>query len=390
MMKALIITRHYLDENLGGPNCSKAFVKAVSSLYQDCTLIFPEHNDHVTDLGFLDSKSLTVVPCFDRRSKLKKLLDVYMGRLHRFGKFVSTYLRNNKFDVIFIDHSFTASSGVLRAVADSGSKIVTLHHNVEYRYLRDSKQSIIFRFPYNYFALKAERQAIRLSNLNITLTQQDCDYFKKRFLDKADSFAVLGMFEYAANSKEINASKPSGNYAFVISGALSARQTETAIIDFVNQYLPVLWQECPDGKIIFTGRNPSEKLASLLKSRKNITLISNPVDILAVIGKAHYYICPLFTGSGLKLRIMDGFRNGLPALAHTVSCCGYEALVEKGYMFGYSDKESFRKALRKILTLKVQREEVRSCFYKYFSYEAGKERLRKILIEKSLYPKEEE
>ena len=41
MIKTLFITRHYLDEMLGGPNCSKAFVRAVASIYPDTTLIYP-------------------------------------------------------------------------------------------------------------------------------------------------------------------------------------------------------------------------------------------------------------------------------------------------------------------------------------------------------------
>ena len=38
-MKTLFITRHYLDEMLGGPNCSKAFVRAVASVCPDTNIM---------------------------------------------------------------------------------------------------------------------------------------------------------------------------------------------------------------------------------------------------------------------------------------------------------------------------------------------------------------
>lgn len=379
-MKALIITKHYLDQKLGGPNCSKAFVKAVSAIYKDCTLVYPEHNDHKTELGFITNNNIKLVPCYDRRSNFRKLSDMYLGRVHRFGGLVEDFLSQHVFDIVFIDHSFTASSGVLDSVVKTGSMIVTLHHNVEKDYIKDNQQSILFRYPYNYYALRAEHESILKSDLNLTLTNSDNDYFTSMYKEKASTFDVIGMFEYENRDNMV---MPEANMVrddiFVISGALNAMQTESAVIAFIDNYLPILDKVCPKNKVVITGRNPSSNIVAACEKHGNVRVVPNPDDILRVINEGKYYICPLHTGSGLKLRIMDGLRLGLPVLAHDVSCRGYEAIVKDGCMFGYSDVNSFEKSLRELMSASFSREHVAESFNSHFSYKSGECKLATIL-----------
>lgn len=383
-MKVLIITKHYLDQSLGGPNCSKAFVKALTSIYNDCVLIYPEHNDHTTSMPFINADNVKIVPCYDKRSKLKKGIDTYFGRIHRFGEFVRDFLRKNTFDIIFIDHSFTASSGVIKTIMKTNCKIVTLHHNVESNYIKDNKQSILFRYPYNYFSLRAEHNAIINSNLNLTLTEADKACFSKKYIKQKNTFEVMGIFEYADRDTNVTCTPDTQN--FVISGSLSARQTETALIAFITDYIPVLNNLCPHCKVIITGRNPSKTLINACNRFDNIILVPNPDNLLKEIAKGSYYICPLFTGSGIKLRIMDALYLGLPVIAHDISVKGYENIVNNNFMFGYNNIESFRHAVKQVLPIK-EYTEIRECFLSTFSFMAGRNRLLSILKRHNLIDK---
>lgn len=381
-MKTLIITRSYLDEALGGPNCSKAFINALTSIYRDCALIYPEHNDKTTDLSFLANKEVRLVPCYDKRIKVRKCFDMYRGVLHRFSCFVIQFLRENKFDVIVIDHSIVASSGVIEAVRKSGSKIITLHHNVEKDYIKDNQQSVLFRYPYNYYSLKAEDKAIRYSDVNLTLTKSDYDYFVSKYPDNASTFEVMGIFEIM-NRKNGAVSTETGR-VFVISGSLKARQTEIAVMSFLRDYLVILNEVCPQNKVIITGRAPSQTLLDECKKHENITVIPNPEDIEDIVKLGNIYICPIYTGSGLKLRVMDALRLGLPVIAHEVSARGYETIEDKGFMVKYSDKEAFKVALKGILSMNIRHEDVVESFYSYFSLDSGRLRLNDILCRHDL------
>lgn len=377
-MKALFITRHYLDEMLGGPNCSKAFLRALADIYPDLTVIYPEHNDRKTDLSFMRGNStVTLVPVDDNRSKLHKCWDMYWGRIHRFMPFVEIYLKGRKFDVIFIDHSFTAAAGLLQAAVANGAHIVTFHHNVESQYLKDNKASILYRLPHDHFALKAEKAALNCSYLNLTLTDEDQKTFSALYPSISQSLRTIGVFEYEdAKSQELSAAE---DLSFVISGSMSAMQTETAMLTFLDEYMPAFNEECPDAKLIITGRNPSKHIYDSAARYNNVSIIPNPQNLVAQVAKANYYICPIYTGGGLKLRCLDALRAGLPVLAHKVSARGYEGIAKDGFLFEYSDKQSFKAGLHSLTKLHNCHKDVLESFISNFSFEAGKKRLAEIL-----------
>lgn len=379
-MKTLFITRHYLDQMLGGPNCSKAFIRAIAAIYPNTTLIFPEHNDHKTDLYFLkEYEHLKTIPVYDKRTKLQKCLDMYRGILHRFGNFVDEYLKEHQFDIIFIDHSFTASSGVLKAALHNGAKIVTFHHNVEEQYIKDNKPNIFYRIPNKFFALKAERQSILHSTINFTLTEDDKKTFSERFPKQSSTLHTIGVFEYEDCNNYYLCSteeKP----IFVISGSLCAAQTETATIQFLKEYLPILNRAYSKAQVIITGRNPTEKLITATKHFKNITISPNPINLTEEVAKGNYYICPLYTGGGLKLRCMDALKVGLPILAHKNAARGYEAIQKDGFLFTYENKKEFATNLQQIMDLHNCHQKVINSFYSHFSFETGEKRMKSILM----------
>lgn len=379
-MKILYITNHYLDQMLGGPNASKCFLHSVSCLYPDTTVIYPEHNTHVTTFDFMsECCSVKFLPVRDVRSKFRKLYDMYLGILHRFDRFVKEHLISNNYDVIFIDHSITASSGVLESIIATGSKIVTIHHNVESKYLADNKPSILYRFPYIHFALKAERKSILASHLNLTITEADRQYFMSVYPQKADTFNVIGVSEYKNGLPPVAINNNVEGYKFVISGSMNALQTESSILVFLKEYMPLLNEVCPRAEIVITGRNPSQRIYDTAASYKNIKIIPNPNDITDVIIKGNYYLCPIHTGSGLKLRSMDAMRIGLPVLAHKVSTHGYESIQRDGFFFSYSSKEDFKPALKQLLKLHDCRKKVMESYYLHFSFEAGRERMKTVM-----------
>lgn len=379
-MNVLFITRHYLDQMLGGPNCSKAFAKALATIYPGMTLMYPEHDDKKTAFGFLDGcPEVNFMPVYDSRSKIGKCADMYRGRLHRFADAVPSLLQNRRFDIIFIDHSVTASSGVLDAALRSGARIVTLHHNVESQYIRDNQQSLLFRLPYNHYSLKAEREAVLHSRLNLVLTEDDRRVFANMFPQNKESLHTVGVFEYedTAGCRISNAD----GCTFVISGSLCAKQTETPVVDFLDNYTDILNAVCPEARLVIAGRNPSERIQQSARRFSNVDIIPNPEDLVDVVAKGNYYICPIYTGGGLKLRCMDALRVGLPVLAHKNAIRGYEAILGDGYMFAYSGKQDFADSLQKLLALKCSHADVAGCFQSHFSFSAGRDRLQKILSE---------
>ena len=86
------------------------------------------------------------------------------------------------------------------------------------QYIKDNQPSWLFRIPNNHFALKAERNAILNSTLNLTLTDDDKATFIARYPEKESSFHTIGVFEYdEATENRISVEE---GLKFVISGSM--------------------------------------------------------------------------------------------------------------------------------------------------------------------------
>lgn len=343
MRKVLFITRHYLSDNNGGSNATKGFVHALARLYDDLWVIYSEH-DGEDSSSFVPS-NCHLLPCYDHRSKVRKGLDVYRGRLHRLTDYVRDYLRESAdYDIIVLDHSVTAAS-ILGYVMATGAKIVTIHHNVERDYLKDNMPSLPYRFPMLFFSKKAERDALLKSDLNFTLTKKDADTFQSWYPGKDLHLHDVGICEYRGVPDKSFEPGIVGT-SFVISGSLCFKQSLEPIVDFVRNYYPVMRDICPGATLIIAGRNPSEVLYRVCEPWKDIRIVPNPKEMSDIINEGSIYVSPICAGSGIKLRVMDGLREGKPVICHRVSAYGYEPLVKAGFIHEYDDAESFKAALR--------------------------------------------
>lgn len=371
--RLLYITHHQLDQNNGGANASKGFLHCFAAFFDEGTVIchdMPEASPYIPE-------NFKSCPMRDKRSKIRKLFDMYRGRISGHYYFVKEHLKTHRYDVVVIDHTFTGA-GLPEYIKATGAKLITIHHNVERDYLRDNSKEkpLLYRWPFLHYCKKAEKDCLRHSDANLTVTKHDAFVFRSWY----HSIRVYpwGIYEYSPLEEPQWAPKKD-NQTFIITGSLYFRQSTLPIMDFVRRYWPLVLQACPEAHLIIAGRNPSEELQKLCNEAEKVVVIPNPESMADVVGKANYYICPIYAGSGLKLRIFDGLKQGLPVLCHDVAANGYESVAEKGCLFTYHDAQSFAESLRRMLSTKVTPAEVFQSYKACFSLQAGQERLAEIL-----------
>ena len=373
--RILVITCHKLDDDNGGANASKGFIHCLASLFADCALIYPEFDN---PSAFIPA-NCKLYPCHDARRKWQKGLDMYRGVVSGLYAHVRKHLQTHSYDIIVVDHSVTATS-LVGYLKQTGARLITIHHNVERDYLRDNgkERPITFRYPYNYYARKSERECLLNSDVNLTLSKRDAEEFASWYPSRNLHLHSIGIMEYRQIADREFVQKPRGR-TFAITGSLCYGQSLVSIVDFLRRYYDVLRKVCPGARIIIAGRNPSPVLYEECKGREDIEIVPNPKTIAEVVSEADYYICPIFAGSGIKLRVLDALKQGLPVLCHDVSVAGYESFVDKGILFPYSDTASFEASLRSMLCSEISSTEIYQSFRQYFSLEAGAERLRKVI-----------
>lgn len=371
-MRIIYITNNYLKGGTGAMNASKCFVNSFAAVAQKMTVLYPIKDGYdATDI----SKHVELIPVFDYRTKLRKMLDLLYGKLHRFGKETAMYFDASKYDTAVFDSSI-ASFHLIKKARKAGLKCITIHHNYQVEFVKDDTPWYLLPIMlfWTYFS---EKGAVKNSHLNLTLTKTDADSLRMHY-DKNGKYEVIGVCDYLHKDYIANNIDRKFGQFFIITGQLSSIQTERSLIPWLEDFFPIMKEEFPDSTLVIAGRSPSYRLINKCK-QLGVSIIPSPVDMQPILDAGDYFICPTDLGSGLKLRNMDGLRAGMPILTHEKSVRGYEAMVDAGIMYYYNDKESFRKQLISMVKASNSKQDVLDAYKSYFSLESGIARLNVIL-----------
>ena len=375
-MKTLFISHSYLNGNGGGIYASKAYINMFAAVSTEMTLLYP-YKLGKEPQGIKDG--IEMIPVEDRRSNVRKFIDLVMGKVHRFEAAALERIDNKIFDTVVFDNSVT-SSRLIMHFKKAGIKVITIHHNYQIEYLKaDSK------FPSRPFDLFWTRiyegRSIQESDLNLTLTKQDAVLLAEHY-DKNARFEVIGVFEFFEKDFPILPEEPR-KHRYVITGGLGSKQTEQSLLKWLKDYLPIIKDADSQAVVIIAGNNPSAKLADAIIKR-GCKLIPSPPDMAPILLEADYYINPIDCGGGLKLRNMDGLKYGLPVLSHKVSARGYEKMLDEGLLIQYDDKESFKKGILGLQNIRFGKQQIEEIYKKTYSLSSGIKRLNSILIDAGL------
>lgn len=392
-MRIIIFTHHYLDDKSGGSFASRAYINAFTEISDSCMLMYPDRGISITN--FIHKKCI-LKGVHNKRNNIQKVIDIYRGRIHRYMDVMIPQIQEFNPDIVVFDNSIT-SAGLLKEIKKLGVQIITIHHNYELEYYRGTKPFIAWRLPFLYYLEEAERTAVQFSDLNLTLTEEDISLLQINYDSlKTKKIVKLGSFESMSDSKLISPINkeiktkliPKSNLCFAITGTLGSYQTEVSVLPFLENEYPELLKILPESKLIIAGRSPSNKMKNACAKYPSINLIANPENMQEVIAQADVYICPTCVGGGLKLRVMDGLKAGLPVLTHIVSARGYDEFNKASCLFIYENKDSFRNSLEKIIQEinngNLESKSIKNLYNSVFSFESGVIRLKEIMYENKM------
>ena len=170
------------------------------------------------------------------------------------------------------------------------------------------------------------------------------------------------------------------NPKIVISGTMWNAQN----LDGINYFLDELYRFVPENmSVILTGRNPSVELKEKVAQYNNVRIIENPKNILDIVGQCDIFVCPTRLGGGMKLRIIDGLRCGLPVIAHKVSARGYTHFMNNGIVRRFDSPEEFKDCLEKTLTYikseRIYRYKIKGEAENLFCFDSAMNRIKIII-----------
>lgn len=372
-MKVLMVNHTYLDEDSGGVYASRAYANMFADIADEMAMIFPEHPGRpVVKL----SPRIRLLPIRTDGGWLRRFIRLLrMGTPHDFG--VERELASGGYDLVVFNGS-PCSYGQIDVAHRYGCKVITIHHNFQLEYASDNIR-YFRRFTLGWVE-KAERESVLKSDLGLTLTQSDLEQLYKYYDPEHTSrIEVGGAFFLDADDRLTpeEALRPTEPLHFVVTGNLSSVQTWKSLEEWADGYLDLLQETVPGMSLTVAGREPSKAFVEDCE-RRGIQVIPSPVSMREILLPAACYLCPINLGSGIKLRLLDGLKVGIPAVSHVSAARGYESFVGR-YIFVYEDRAGFKKALQDAMRCPASRTEIADATYASYSFESGRAHILELL-----------
>ncbi|EGZ6883051.1 hypothetical protein DDM84_16820, partial [Vibrio cholerae] len=231
---------------------------------------------------------------------------------------------------------------------------------------RISKPSLSFRYIVNvwdYFLIRlSEKLCVKYSTQCSFITLSDANYFNK------DGFVIP--ICYAEYEKKLP-SQNDGYYLFTASFDFEPN------VDALNDFSEIA-RSHPDMKFIAAGRKLN---AFKFDCISNLTLIDSPsVDKMeALFVGAKGYISSVNFGSGMKTKVAEAMKYGLPVYATDNSLIGYENVLNKSYIINYKNLSHLSTLLKLNNDTIFDRELICRDFAKYYTTFRVKNELERMM-----------
>lgn len=376
-MKILYILKHNPWGIGGGCYACRNYLELFSEIFKGMhidVLICSEYLKNAKQIDFTNCRFIPVAS----RTRLEKYMSPLTGVLHRHNGVAKRMIAENDYDYCIFDHNSIAGS-LVDDCRKAGIKTIVLNHNCEQEYFRDnnSRMKNLLLLP---VVRRNERHSYKECDYNIFLTEEDKTMFKKLYGSSETTSIVGGCFLRKGEKINVEDGRPfdKENPKIVISGTMGNVQN----LDGINYFLDELYRFVPENmSIVLTGRNPSVELKEKGAQYNNIRIIENPENILDIVGQCDIFVCPTRLGGGMKLRIIDGLRCGLPVIAHKVSARGYTHFMKNGIVRQFESPEGFKDCLEKTLadikSKRLDMHKIKSEADIFFSFNTALERIKK-------------
>jgi len=205
-------------------------------------------------------------------------------------------------------------------------KIIYRPHNLEYRiWESNSKESknilmkIYFKILTNKLH-KFEKSFLNLYDYILPISDNDAAEFKKEGNTKpllTSPFGIDTKVFTKFNKNNTNSKVKQINYI----GALDWIPNQEGIIWFAEKCLPILLKKIPNIKFNIAGRNAPVWFIQKLNNR-NINYIGEVEDAYEFIQNPGPIIVPLFSGSGMRVKIIEAMALKKTVIATSIAAKG--------------------------------------------------------------------
>jgi glycosyltransferase involved in cell wall biosynthesis len=99
-----------------------------------------------------------------------------------------------------------------------------------------------------------------------------------------------------------------------------------AVYWFATQVLPLVRSRMPETQFLIVGSRPPRRIRALAEDPSSGVVVTGYVpDLDPILSQSRVLVVPVASGSGMRVKILEGFARGLPIVSTTIGVEGIEA-----------------------------------------------------------------
>lgn len=266
---------------------------------------------------------------------------------NNFGKKLIQLLRNNKFDIIQLEGLYVCPYIPLIR-KNSDATIVYRSHNIEYEIWERTTQMAtgIKKAYFDILAKRIKKFEINLLNsydLLVPITERDGAILDKLGNTKPKHISQTGIDSSVLLPNAKNLEYPS---LFHI-GSLEWSPNQEGLIWFLDNCWSTIHEKYPDLKFYIAGRSAPAWLLNKFK-KPNVVFEGEVADAYKFMNSKAIMVVPLFSGSGMRIKIIEGMALGKSIVSTPVGAEGIDICPDKNIVLA-TNSDTFCNSISKLI-----------------------------------------
>lgn len=256
---------------------------------------------------------------------------------------IKEVLKQDSYDIVQLEMLYMAP--YLDVIKEhSSAKIVLRSHNIEHQIwkrIAETSSSPLIRLYLKYLTRKLKRYEIDTINTFdgiVTISSHDLEFYQNNNCQVPITAIPFGLDIKGYSPSENEVDFPS---LFHI-GSMNWMPNNEGIQWFIKYAWPPISEKYPRLKLYLAGRMMPDWLTNL--NQTNIEVLGEVPDARDFIHSKAIMIVPLFSGSGIRIKIIEGMALGKPIISTTIGAEGIACQDGKDILLA-NDPEAFLAAV---------------------------------------------
>jgi glycosyltransferase involved in cell wall biosynthesis len=331
--------------------------EAIQHLRQYCEQVItvPIHRTKIRDLRMLAASLLSGESFIIRRDAVPEMA-VQIEQL----------IASNSFDYVHADQLWMAQYGIHAGQVARANKpcLILDEHNAcfqIYRRLAENEANPLKRWLWarDWPALQRfEVQACASFDRVVTVTEEDREILQglvSRSKAEANRSTRGINFDTIPICVDVDAIKPAtpknGSQDTLHLGTMFWMPNVEGVLWFAREVWPIVRQRLPQATFTVVGKNPPASVRELAAESpqgpgSGIVVTGYVADPQPYLENAAVFVVPLFSAGGMRVKIVDGWRWGLPIVSTTIGAEGIRYRDGENILIADSPEDFSRAVLR--------------------------------------------